>query len=566
LQELDDEITALVAAQSLTPAQTVALEQHRTARRELHAELARLAVALSQHQVASLDQVQDSLPDHAALVYWVDIVDEGGRLDEHWGCVIRGSEQPRWVKLPEDGADSQSRSGHTSLTRQFLQAMNGADPAAELAALAQRLHARRLLPLEQYLDGVTRLYVVPVGRMAGVPLDVLTDRYVVSYVPSGSFLTRSRHAAPPAASTLLALGDPVFPVASSPERPLPPGGLLITQTISGGSAAQAGLQVGDVLLTYAGAELTDADQLGRLLQQGQAGPIEVSIWRDGLVTDRKLSGGRLGVAIDKQPAPQAIAARLEADQVLAAVTRGGDWNELPGTSVEVARLQALVGADQTTALTRSDASEESLEQLRASGNLKDFRYLHFATHGEPNNARAFESALILAQDQITGEIPNGGGKYYDGRLTANEVLENWELNADLVTLSACESALGRPGGGDGLLGFAQAFLLAGSRSVCLSLWKVDDTATALLMDRFYQNLLGKREGLAGPMPKAEALAEAKQWLRNLTQDEAKRLWKGMATNVARGTGEPAIPLVPVDEHPYAHPRDWAAFVLIGSPE
>ena len=71
--------------------------------------------------------------------------------------------------------------------------------------------------------------------------------------------------------------------------------------------------------------------------------------------------------------------------------------------------------------------------------------------------------MILAQHKITGDIPTGGGKYYDGRLTASEVVEDWELNADLVTLSACESALGRPGGGDGLLGFAQAFLLAGSR-------------------------------------------------------------------------------------------------------
>jgi CHAT domain-containing protein len=116
------------------------------------------------------------------------------------------------------------------------------------------------------------------------------------------------------------------------------------------------------------------------------------------------------------------------------------------------------------------------------------------------------------------------------------------------------------------LGFAQAFLLAGARSVCLTLWKVDDTATALLMDRFYQNLLGKRDGLDQPMPKAEALAEAKQWLRTLSREEAERLWDGMTSGVERGTGEPAIPLVPADDHPYSHPRYWAAFVLIGDPE
>ena len=57
-------------------------------------------------------------------------------------------------------------------------------------------------------------------------------------------------------------------------------------------------------------------------------------------------------------------------------------------------------------------------------------------------------------------------------------------------------------GGDGYLGFAQVLFKAGARSLVLSLWKVDDDATALLMQRFYQNLLGKRPGLPGPLPRA----------------------------------------------------------------
>ena len=61
-----------------------------------------------------------------------------------------------------------------------------------------------------------------------------------------------------------------------------------------------------------------------------------------------------------------------------------------------------------------------------------------------------------------------------------------------MTLSACETALGRDAGGEGFVGFTQALLMSGTRSVCLSLWKVDDTATALLMQRFYANLLGRR--------------------------------------------------------------------------
>ncbi len=162
----------------------------------------------------------------------------------------------------------------------------------------------------------------------------------------------------------------------------------------------------------------------------------------------------------------------------------------------------------------------------------------------------------------------------DGYLTAAEVLEYWKLDAELVTLSACESALGSEGSGDGSLGFAQAFLKAGSRAVCLSLWKVDDAATALLMDRFYRNLLGKREGLNAPVPKAEALAEAKTWLRNVTALEATDRLGTITQSVPRGTGEtalrvksqPAEGAKAKETKPFAHPRHWAAFILIGDPE
>src|SRR5262249_35344235 len=141
-------------------------------------------------------------------------------------------------------------------------------------------------------------------------------------------------------------------------------------------------------------------------------------------------------------------------------------------------------------------------------------------------------------------------------------------------LSACETALGRPGGGDGQLGFAQAFLTAGSRSVCLSLWKVDDAATALLMDRFYLNLTGKRAGLKGPMGKVEALAEARDWLRNLSLAEATERLGAITDGGARGKGQEALKLAPPaadpkadprQVKPFAHPRYWAAFVLIGDP-
>jgi CHAT domain-containing protein len=153
-----------------------------------------------------------------------------------------------------------------------------------------------------------------------------------------------------------------------------------------------------------------------------------------------------------------------------------------------------------------------------------------------------------------------GRTAYVGRLTAREVLDQWKLDADLVVLSACQSGLGKYERGEGYLGFAQAFFLAGARSLVLSQWNVDDEATALLMVRFYENLLGSRKGQK-PMGRAQALAEAKEWLRNLSAKQVKLEVERLPRGKAKGPV-----LVRKEARPFAHPYYWAAFVLVGDPQ
>jgi CHAT domain-containing protein len=125
------------------------------------------------------------------------------------------------------------------------------------------------------------------------------------------------------------------------------------------------------------------------------------------------------------------------------------------------------------------------------------------------------------------------------------------------------------------VGFTQSLLMSGARSVCLSLWKVDDTAAALLMQRFYANLLGRRPGLNAPLPKAEALQEAKSWLRGLHRSEVLAAATEVAGGVERGKGatkhqvterSAVIPAGGDNDRPYAAPYYWAAFVLAGDPD
>jgi CHAT domain-containing protein len=258
-----------------------------------------------------------------------------------------------------------------------------------------------------------------------------------------------------------------------------------------------------------------------------------------------------------------------------AALRQEKWARLPGTRIEADALRRLFGADnKSQVLLGSQASEQHLDELSQAGELARYRYIHLATHGEVDHLWPLRSAVLLARDNLpdAGKQLDAGLPVYDGKLTAEEVIQHWHLNCELVTLSACQSGLGRYERGEGFVGFAQAFLLAGSHAVCLSLWPVDDVATALLMERFYQNLLGKREGLTAPLGKAAALAEAKAWLRALSPEEALQRTAQLSAGVVRSKGRKLQPL-PVEaagkdpkDRPFAHPYYWAAFVLIGQAE
>jgi CHAT domain-containing protein/tetratricopeptide (TPR) repeat protein len=247
---------------------------------------------------------------------------------------------------------------------------------------------------------------------------------------------------------------------------------------------------------------------------------------------------------------------------------------LPSTRLEVEALARLV--PRTTPLLGSSASEQQLDRLLAEGKLKGYRLLHFATHGRIDPDRPERSALLLARDRLPDALRRAerGEKVCTGELTVAAIRAGWRLDCDLVVLSACQTALGKEARGEGLLGFAQAFLQKGARSVVLSRWKVEDSATALLMVRFYENLLGKREGLKGPLPRAAALEEARQWLRQLPRREAERLVALYASGKLRGSVGKPLPLggeegpakLPSGDRPFAHPFHWAAFVLIGDPD
>jgi CHAT domain-containing protein len=157
---------------------------------------------------------------------------------------------------------------------------------------------------------------------------------------------------------------------------------------------------------------------------------------------------------------------------------GNSAYDLPNAQIEAVNVAALYPASR--ALVRAEASKTAIREL---GN--GFSMLHFATHGKFNSDAPLASGLYLAK-----------GNDVDGVLTVGD-LYSLRFDADLVTLSACETGLGKVANGDDVIGLTRGFLYAGARSIVASLWEVDDAATEQLMLSFYRNLEAhdKREAL-----------------------------------------------------------------------
>jgi CHAT domain-containing protein/Tfp pilus assembly protein PilF len=198
-------------------------------------------------------------------------------------------------------------------------------------------------------------------------------------------------------------------------------------------------------------------------------------------------------------------------EVRAAVGRGLSLSSLPSTRDEVRGIASLYPEART--FLGAEATEE-----RARSIGKDTRYLHFACHGLLDERLPLNSALALTIPEHPGEGQE------NGLLQAWEIFESLRIDADLVTLSSCDSALGQEIGGEGLISLTRAFQYAGARSVLASLWSVSDLSTADLMKRFYGHL---RAG----EPKDQALRGAQVEL--------------------------------IHSSKFSHPYHWAAFQLVG---
>jgi CHAT domain-containing protein len=168
-------------------------------------------------------------------------------------------------------------------------------------------------------------------------------------------------------------------------------------------------------------------------------------------------------------------------------TFGTPLYDLPETRDEVLDVKRILG-DDGIVLLGAEATETAFKAER----LTDFKIIHLAVHGFADTRFPERSGLILGIDSATRD---------DGLLQIREITR-LRFDAELVTLSACDTGVGKLQGEEGVTNLAEAFLVSGSKSVVASLWSADDTYTHALMDRFYTHI-------AEGVDQASALREAK---------------------------------------------------------
>lgn len=207
-----------------------------------------------------------------------------------------------------------------------------------------------------------------------------------------------------------------------------------------------------------------------------------------------LSGPRGESAASAHAAP----AQRSADDI--APSRVGRLSRLPFSRLEANQIASLVPALDRLVATDFEASRA----LATSGDLASYRVVHFATHGFLNSEHPELSGLVLS-------LVGRDGHAQDGFLRLSDIY-NLRLAADVVVLSACQSALGKAVRGEGLVGLTRGFMYAGAPRVVASLWQVDDESTAELMRRFYQAMLVRKLAPAAALRAAQLeLLATKRW-------------------------------------------------------
>ncbi|MFN7923530.1 MAG: CHAT domain-containing tetratricopeptide repeat protein [Bryobacteraceae bacterium] len=189
--------------------------------------------------------------------------------------------------------------------------------------------------------------------------------------------------------------------------------------------------------------------------------------------------------------------------------KSGPFGRLGFARGEAAAIRSAFPAGESSVALDFEASREKFD----SGELARYRFIHAATHAVADEWNPELSALVLS-------LRNRAGQATNGYLRLHEIVR-LSLDADVVTLSACETGLGKHVNGEGPLSLARGFLEAGARAVVMSTWRVDDESTSVLMREFYRDLATRH-----PFQPAESLRRAQERVKGNARWTHPYYWAG----------------------------------------
>jgi CHAT domain-containing protein len=180
-------------------------------------------------------------------------------------------------------------------------------------------------------------------------------------------------------------------------------------------------------------------------------------------------------------------------------------NNLPGSLEEIKEIKELFYKKNKSSdkhlFTGLHANKDSIFKLKESGELNQYRVVHFSVHGLFFSDSPELNSLALTSRAIAAKYYNAELKEYEtkfGAIKSDSFLKNGEIldlgiNAELIVMSACETSLGTQLSGEGFVGLPQAFLIGGSKYVIATLWSIDDKGSMLFMNLLYKNLLSAKK-------------------------------------------------------------------------
>ncbi|MFO8039851.1 MAG: CHAT domain-containing tetratricopeptide repeat protein, partial [Sodalinema sp.] len=473
-------------------------------------------------------------------------------------------------------------------------------PSYDYPEVGKHLYQRLIQPLTPYLSPQQVLYLCPDGELTTLPFSLLSrdgiqelmGEFELRYLNVGRDILRLTVKIPVQLSQPLVIANPDFNLGLH----LPQEESLVAAASPQGRQFRLRLPREVILATLVSLGFFGVLLLLALFPEWVGGllllgilllPVVLPRWLE--LSDSANPGvssavGSSGIRADDFNSGPSLADRAKMAVNLGSLRRelGSQeklpFSPLPGTQLEGERVAQFLGV---AAYLDGQAVKSLLSQCRSP------KVLHLATHGyflgltsqesptaETASEMAWGGKLASGLDPLTrsglalagantalvspGELPV---EAEEGLLTAQGTMGLDLTGTWLVVLSACDTALGGKSIGEGVMGLRRSFILAGAETVVMSLWSVPDVPTAILMNRFYENLFERG------LPRTKGLEEAQAYLRGLRVGQIRQTWltdKVIARvgviSYKSGQWLKELSGKPDDWRPFVSPEFWAAFV------